>query len=275
MADSLTFKDDISDGGKEIWKWEKKVDLLFTWCSALAAVTTKAPSLAVETAWLTMASYCASFLYQYLRLPLIKTLHIIEIPFIVVASYLSTYASISKIRKHMHFIFITLVIHEPVLPLRYMMHPPPNDTSGSELSPRQIEILITIERTGAGLSMVAIALTLLSFFLFKRLRTTPNIFIILASIANAGASIASMIGYDGLDKGEESTLCQGQGFIFEWWVVDFVTMAYRSRMNNEFGHLGSCNRIHGGRLPWLSTSSSSSSTTPIPPFFGNASGSTV
>jgi hypothetical protein len=97
-----------------------------------------------------------------------------------------------------------------------MMHPPPNDTSGSELSPREIEVLITIERTGAGLSMVAIALTLLSFVLFKKLRTTPNIFIILASIANAGASIASMIGYDGLDKGERSTLCQGQGFIFEW-----------------------------------------------------------
>ncbi|PNP46909.1 hypothetical protein TGAMA5MH_01862 [Trichoderma gamsii] len=99
-----------------------------------------------------------------------------------------------------------------------MMHPPPNDTSGSELSPRQVEILITIERTGAGLSMVAITLTLLSFFLCKRLRTTPNIFIMLASIANAGASIASMIGYDGLDKGEESTLCQGQGFIFEWFM---------------------------------------------------------
>ncbi|KAL6904112.1 hypothetical protein GGI43DRAFT_311105 [Trichoderma evansii] len=99
-----------------------------------------------------------------------------------------------------------------------MMHPPPNDTSGSELSPREIEILITIERTGAGLSMVAITLTLFSFLLFKRLRTTPNIFIILASIANAGASIASMIGYDGLDKGEESTLCQGQGFIFEWFM---------------------------------------------------------
>ncbi|RFU78502.1 cyclic amp receptor a [Trichoderma arundinaceum] len=99
------------------------------------------------------------------------------------------------------------------------MHPPPNDTSGSELSPREIEVLITIERIGAGLSMVAITFTLLSFLLFKRLRTTPNIFIVLASIANAGASIASMIGYDGLDKGESSALCQGQGFIFEWWVA--------------------------------------------------------
>ncbi|UKZ54088.1 hypothetical protein TrVGV298_007894 [Trichoderma virens] len=98
------------------------------------------------------------------------------------------------------------------------MHLPPNDTSGSELSPREIEVLITIERTGAGLSMVAITLTLLSFSIFKKLRTTPNIFIVLASIANAGASIASMIGYDGLDRGERSALCQGQGFIFEWFM---------------------------------------------------------
>ncbi|PNP50400.1 hypothetical protein THARTR1_08927 [Trichoderma harzianum] len=98
------------------------------------------------------------------------------------------------------------------------MHSPPNDTSGSELSPREIEVLITIERTGAGLSMVAITLTLVSFFLIKKLRTTPNMFIVLASIANAGASIASMIGYDGLDKGESSALCQGQGFIFEWFM---------------------------------------------------------
>jgi hypothetical protein len=99
-----------------------------------------------------------------------------------------------------------------------MMHPPANDTSGSELEPRQIEVLITIERTGAGLSMVAIVLTLLTFALFKKLRTTPNTFLVLASIANAGASIASMIGYDGLDQGERSTLCQGQGFIFEWYI---------------------------------------------------------
>ncbi|KAJ4854891.1 G protein-coupled glucose receptor regulating gpa2 domain-containing protein [Trichoderma breve] len=98
------------------------------------------------------------------------------------------------------------------------MHSPANDTSGSELSPREIEVLITIERTGAGLSMVAITLTLVSFFLIKKLRTTPNMFIVLASIANAGASIASMIGYDGLDKGESSALCQGQGFIFEWFM---------------------------------------------------------
>lgn len=88
---------------------------------------------------------------------------------------------------------------------------------GSEvLSTRQIDILITIERTGAGCSMAAIVLTVLSYWLVKKLRTTPNLFILLASIANAGASTASMMGYDGLDRGEDSALCQSQAFIFEW-----------------------------------------------------------
>ncbi|KPM45392.1 hypothetical protein AK830_g1221 [Neonectria ditissima] len=86
------------------------------------------------------------------------------------------------------------------------------------LSPRQVDILITIERTGAGCSMTAIALTVLSYWRFKKLRTTPNLFLLFASLANAGASTASMMGYDGLEKGEDSALCQAQAFIFEWFM---------------------------------------------------------
>ncbi|KHN98964.1 G-protein coupled receptor [Metarhizium album ARSEF 1941] len=89
---------------------------------------------------------------------------------------------------------------------------------GSTLSTDHINTLITIERTGAGLSMAAILLTVVSFVAFKKLRTTPNTFLVFASVANAGASVASMIGYDGLRMGEESTLCQAQGFIFEWFM---------------------------------------------------------
>ncbi|POR35837.1 Cyclic AMP receptor-like protein A [Tolypocladium paradoxum] len=86
----------------------------------------------------------------------------------------------------------------------------------ASLSPGQIDILITIERTGAGLSMVAIFLTVLTFVVFKKLRTTPNLFLVFASIADAGASTASMMGYDGLRMGQNSSLCQAQAFIFEW-----------------------------------------------------------
>ena len=90
------------------------------------------------------------------------------------------------------------------------------DVGGSGLTPEQIKILVLIERTGAGLSMVAIVVIILSFVLLKKLRTTPNLFLFCAAIANLGASVASMIGYDGLNLGKESSLCQAQSFIFQW-----------------------------------------------------------
>jgi len=95
----------------------------------------------------------------------------------------------------------------------------PEHHRGPTFSPEHIEILITIERVGAGCSMIAIILVLLTFGLFKKLRTTPNLFLVFASIANAGASVASMIGYDGLERGEGSHLCQAQAFIFEWYDI--------------------------------------------------------
>ena len=89
------------------------------------------------------------------------------------------------------------------------------DNEDGDLTAAQINILITIERTNAGLSMVAIALTILTFWAFRKLRTTPNVFLICASMANAGATCASMIGYDGMHAGLDSTLCQAQAFIFQ------------------------------------------------------------
>ena len=86
----------------------------------------------------------------------------------------------------------------------------------SSLTVEQIDMLIKIERTGAGLSMVAIVLTVILYLRFRRLRTTPNLFLVFASVANAGASVASMMGYDGVNQGEGSALCQTQAFIFEW-----------------------------------------------------------
>ncbi|KAG5970550.1 hypothetical protein E4U55_001629 [Claviceps digitariae] len=89
---------------------------------------------------------------------------------------------------------------------------------GSRLSPEHTNTLITIERTGASLSMAAIVLTVIAYLSFSKLKTTPNTFLVFASVANAGASIASMMGYDGLRMGVDSTLCQAQGFIFEWFM---------------------------------------------------------
>ncbi|ATY63429.1 family secretin [Cordyceps militaris] len=101
------------------------------------------------------------------------------------------------------------------------MHNPAMDAivhDGSDLSADQIATLVAIERTGASLSMIAISMIALSYLVYPKLRTTPNTFLLFASIANAGASIASMIGYDGLLQGDDSSLCQGQAFIFEWFM---------------------------------------------------------
>ncbi|KAH6675355.1 G-protein coupled receptor [Plectosphaerella plurivora] len=88
----------------------------------------------------------------------------------------------------------------------------------------QVQVVIALERVGASLSLFGITLILLTYSIFKRLRTIPNLFIVFASIANIGASIACVIGYDGIIQGEESALCQAQAFLLEmfmqsdpWW----------------------------------------------------------
>ncbi|KAH8905256.1 family A G protein-coupled receptor-like protein [Coniochaeta sp. PMI_546] len=88
----------------------------------------------------------------------------------------------------------------------------------------QRKALQTVERIGASLSLVGVCLIFVTFAAFKRLRTVPNTFILFASIANVGASTACLIGYDGLNAGYESALCQVQGFLLEmfmqsdpWW----------------------------------------------------------
>lgn len=83
------------------------------------------------------------------------------------------------------------------------------------LSPEQIGAIIAMERAGSALSIAGILTIVVSFWLFKRLRTVPNLFILYASLANAGASIACVIGYDGLKAGIETSLCQTQAFLLE------------------------------------------------------------
>lgn len=83
------------------------------------------------------------------------------------------------------------------------------------LSEQQIRVVIALERTGASLSLIGISLIFVTYWLFKSLRTIPNLFIIFASIANVGASIACLIGQSGILKGDESALCQAQAFLLQ------------------------------------------------------------
>ncbi|KAK0715953.1 hypothetical protein B0H67DRAFT_255128 [Lasiosphaeris hirsuta] len=88
----------------------------------------------------------------------------------------------------------------------------------------QIRTLVILERLGGSLSLFCVLLIFISYFLFPRLRTVPNTFIVFASVANAGAAVACIIAYDGILRGQTSPLCQVQGFLFEmflqsdtWW----------------------------------------------------------
>lgn len=71
------------------------------------------------------------------------------------------------------------------------------------------------ERLGASLSLLAIILVVVTYSLFKRLRTVPNTFILFASVANVGASVACLIGYSGIEQGDRTSLCQTQAFLLE------------------------------------------------------------
>lgn len=79
----------------------------------------------------------------------------------------------------------------------------------------EMQTLVLLERIGGSISLVAVVLIFIAYGLAPRVRNVQNTFIVFASVANVGASIASIIAMDGLKKGTESALCQGQSFLFE------------------------------------------------------------
>lgn len=91
-----------------------------------------------------------------------------------------------------------------------------HDRAGQmDLTHDQIDTIVALERAGSSLSLVAITFIVITYSAFKRMRTVPNLFLLFASIANAGAGIACLIGFDGLRKGVDSALCQTQAFLLE------------------------------------------------------------
>ncbi|CAJ2501275.1 Uu.00g041280.m01.CDS01 [Anthostomella pinea] len=97
----------------------------------------------------------------------------------------------------------------------------------------QIDTIVIFERLGAAMSVAGVLLIFVAFAASKRLRTVPNTFIVFASIANLGASIACLIGYSGVQKGPTSDLCQAQAFMFElfmqsdpWWSFAMAVNVY-------------------------------------------------
>ena len=91
-----------------------------------------------------------------------------------------------------------------------------DDGSGKmQLSDDQKQVIVTLERVGASFSLVGVCLIILTFIAIKRMRTIPNRFILFASVANIGASVASLIGLAGINQGLDSALCKTQAFLLE------------------------------------------------------------
>ncbi|OHE98446.1 G-protein coupled receptor [Colletotrichum orchidophilum] len=101
------------------------------------------------------------------------------------------------------------------------------------LSQPQVDVIIALERIGASLSLFGVTLIFITYWKFKRIRSVPNLFIVFASLANVGASIACAMGYDGMRAGAESALCQAQAFLLEmfmqsdpWWSFAMAVNVY-------------------------------------------------
>lgn len=84
-----------------------------------------------------------------------------------------------------------------------------------QLSQHQITTLVLVERIGGTLSLVSVMLIFLAYWLVRRVRNVQNTFIVFASVSNIGASIGTIIAYDGMKAGQKSSLCQAQSFMFE------------------------------------------------------------
>ncbi|KAF3762689.1 hypothetical protein M406DRAFT_341858 [Cryphonectria parasitica EP155] len=118
----------------------------------------------------------------------------------------------------------------------------------------QINTLNAVERMGASLSLTGIILIFITFAIFKRLRTIPNTFIFFASIANIGACVACMIGYDGIvamNQDRSSPLCQAQGFIFEWFMQSDPWWSFAMAINVYMVFFMSCNPTTFRHYLWL------------------------
>ncbi|CEI68946.1 hypothetical protein FVEN_g11921 [Fusarium venenatum] len=88
----------------------------------------------------------------------------------------------------------------------------------------QRNILVLFERIGGSVSLLAVILIFIAYALVPKVRNVQNTFIVFASVANVGASCASIIAMDGLELGVSSPLCQAQSFMFHmfmqsdpWW----------------------------------------------------------
>ena len=84
-----------------------------------------------------------------------------------------------------------------------------------DFTPTEVETLMVLERVGGCISLASVVLIFIAYGLAPRVRNVQNTFIVFASVANVGACAATIIAMDGIKKGVNTALCQGQSFLFE------------------------------------------------------------
>lgn len=84
-----------------------------------------------------------------------------------------------------------------------------------DFTPQQIHVLVRLERIGGIISLVAVIFIFIAYYAFPKVRNVQNTFIVFASVSNVGASVATIIAFDGLRAGKQSALCRTQSFLFE------------------------------------------------------------
>ncbi|KAL8796019.1 MAG: hypothetical protein Q9195_001595 [Heterodermia aff. obscurata] len=87
-----------------------------------------------------------------------------------------------------------------------------------DLSQHQLNTLATTERVGSCFSLAGIAFIFATFLLSPYFKKSINRQIFYASIGNLGVNLAALISEDGPAHGQESALCQLQGFLVQMFL---------------------------------------------------------
>lgn len=81
------------------------------------------------------------------------------------------------------------------------------------LTPKQHDVMVLTERITSALSIIGILFIILTYTFCSNFSKPINRLVFYASWGNLGLCIVAFISMDGPDAGEDSALCQFQGFL--------------------------------------------------------------
>ena len=87
------------------------------------------------------------------------------------------------------------------------------------LTVREHHIMVLTERITASISIVGILFIILTYLFASGFCKPINRLVFYASWGNLGLCIVALISMSGPDAGQDSALCQFQGFMAQLWVV--------------------------------------------------------